>query len=92
VDNQYDLRGRAWIVLSASEGTPAFSSAPIDLQSWLLFARGDSKPTQEKLTFLTDPAARTESAHPRDFKIQAPGAPPIRPGADPGLVGPWSDP
>ena len=92
VGNQYDLLGRVWIVLSASEGTPAFSSAPTDLQSWLLFARGDSKPIQEKLKFLTDTAARTESAQPRDFKIQAAVAPPIRPGADPELVGPWSNP
>ena len=75
VGNQYDILGRVWIVLSASEGTPAFSSAATDLQSWLLFAPADSKPIQEKLTFLTDPTARTELAQPRDFKIQAPVAP-----------------
>ena len=90
--NQYDLLGRVWIVLSASEGTPAFLSAATDLQSWLLFAPGDSKPIQEKLTFLTGPAARKELAQPRDFKIQASVAPQNRPGADPELVGPWSSP
>ena len=53
--NQYDILGHVWIVPSASEGTPAFSSAATDLQSWLLFAPGDSKPIQEKLKFLTNP-------------------------------------
>jgi eukaryotic-like serine/threonine-protein kinase len=90
--NQYDILGRVWIVLSASEGTPAFSSAATDLQSWLLFAPGDSKPVQEKLKFLTDPMSRMELAQPHDFKIQAPDTLQIRPGADPELVGPWSNP
>ena len=92
VGNQYDMLGRVWIVLSASEGTPAFSNAATDLQSWSLFAPGDSKPTQEKLEFLTDPMARMSLAQPRDFRIQAPVASQIRPGADPELVGPWSNP
>ena len=90
--NQYDILGRAWIVPSASEGTPAFSSAATNLQSWLLFAPGDSKPIQEKLKFLTNPMSRMELAQPHEFKIQAPDTPQIRPGADPELVGPWSNP
>jgi eukaryotic-like serine/threonine-protein kinase len=92
VGNQYDLLGRVWIVLSASEGTPAFSNAATDLKSWSLFAPEDSQPIQEKLTFLTDPMARTELALPRDFRIQAPASRQISPGANPELVGPWSKP
>jgi eukaryotic-like serine/threonine-protein kinase len=92
VGNQYDILGRVWIVLSASEGTPAFSNAATDLQSWSLFAPGDSEPTQEKLEFLTDPMARMELTQPHDFKIQGPVARQIRPGASPELVGPWSNP
>ena len=92
VGNQYDILGRVWIVLSASEGTPAFSSAVTDLQSWLRFAPEDSKPIREKISFLTDPEARMKLTQPRDFKIQAPVTPQTRSGADPELVGPWSNP
>ena len=92
VGNQYEILGRVWIVLSASEGTPAFSSAATDLQSWLLFAPEDRNPIQDKLKFLTDVATRAKLAQPSAFKIQTSVAPQITPGADPELVGPWSNP
>ena len=50
--------GRVWIVLSAREGTPAFSTAVTDLQSWSHFAPGDHDLIQDKLKFLSDAAER----------------------------------
>jgi eukaryotic-like serine/threonine-protein kinase len=88
--NQYEILGRFWIVLSASDGTPAFLDAPTDVTSWLLFAPADNSPSPDKLKFLNNPTARTDSPRPRDFAIQDPIAPQIRAGADPKLVGPWS--
>ena len=73
--NQYDILGRSWIVLSASQGTPAFSTAVTDLDSWLRFTPDDSSPIRTKLKFLTDPAARSELPRPRDFAIEASGLP-----------------
>ena len=92
VGNQYNILGRVWIVLSAREGTPAISSAAIDLQSWLQFASGDRNTIQDKLKFLTDPKARTALDQPGDLRIQAPVGSQALPGADPALVGPWSKP
>ncbi len=88
--NQYDIFGHFWIVLSASEKTPSFLSTATDLQTWSRFAPEDRNPIGDKLNFLTNSAARTNSVPPRNFAIQAPVAPRIRPGADPELVGPWS--
>ncbi len=88
--NQYDILGRYWIVLSASEGTPAFSNAVTDLSSWLLFAPADSDSIAEKLTFVIDSKVRAKSLEPRNFTIQAPSLSRPRPGANPELVGPWS--
>ncbi len=71
--NQYDIHGRFWIVLSASEVTPAFSSSVTDLNSWVLFAPGDNKPIPNKLVFLNDPAVRAKSLQPRDYRDQNSG-------------------
>jgi len=91
--NQYDIRGRSWIVLSATEGNPAFSTGVIDLGSWLLsVANKDNNPIQAKLTYQTDPNSRSNPLRPRDFTIEASGPPETKPGADPGQVGPWSTP
>jgi hypothetical protein len=88
--NQYDILGRYWIVLLASEGTPAFSNTVIDLKSWLLFAAADIDSIADKLTFVIDPKVRAKSLQPRDFTIQPPALPRLIPGANPQLVGPWS--
>jgi eukaryotic-like serine/threonine-protein kinase len=90
-DNQYDILGRAWIVLSAREGTPAFSSDVTDRLSWSNFARGDSNPG-DKLKFLIDPKVRPAPTKPDDFAIHSSDAHQIKSGADPELVGPWSIP
>ena len=90
--NQYNILGRSWIVLSASEGTPAFSIAVSDLNSWLLFAPADANSIPDKLKFVIDPKVRAKSLQPRDFAIQAPDAPRVMPGANPQQVGPWSSP
>jgi len=88
--NQYDILGRFWMVLSASQGTP--ETAVTDLDSWLRVAAKDSEPIRDKLKYQTDPAARSAALRPRDFTIEASGPPQTKPGADPGKVGPWSSP
>jgi eukaryotic-like serine/threonine-protein kinase len=85
--NQYDILGKFWIVLSASQGTPASSIDIIDLESWRVATKDkDAIPT--KLEFLTDPAARSDSFQARDFAIKASATLQTKPGADPELVGP----
>jgi serine/threonine protein kinase len=90
--NQYDILGPTWIVLSASEGTPAFSVAATDLQGWSLFAPGDRDLIQDTLKFQSDFAVRTTLAKPSAYRIEGRIAPQLRPGADPELVGPWGAP
>ena len=90
--NQYDILGPVWIVLSASQGTPAFSSAVTDLKSWSHFAPADHDSIQDKVTFLSDAATPTKSAQPFTYKIQTPIGLQNKPGALPELVGPWSTP
>jgi hypothetical protein len=86
--NQYDILGRSWIVLSASQGTPALSINITDLESWLRVATTDKDAIPTKLEFLTEPSARSDSFQPRDFAIKTSGTPANKPGADPELVGP----
>ncbi len=90
--NQYDILGRVWIVLSAREGTPSFSTTITDLPGWQRFAPGDIKSIAAKLIFMTEPAARLESPQPGDFQVRASTALPTKPGASAELVGPWSNP
>ena len=85
--NQYDILGRSWIVPSARQGTS--ETAVTGLNSWLCVAIKDSEPVRSKLKYHTDPTARSTALRPRDFTIDAPHP---HPGADPGKVGPWSDP
>jgi len=89
--NQYDIFGRDWIVLSAHQGTPASSIAVNDLNSWLKVAE-ESDPIPAKLNYQTDPAKRSSQLQPRDFAIKNSGSPQNQPGANPDLVGPWSNP
>jgi hypothetical protein len=88
--NQYEILDRSWIVLSASQGTPAFTTAVTDLESWLRVNPNESKPIAAKLTYQVDRALRSKPARPRDFAIAAPLPPYTTPGADPDRVGPWS--
>ena len=70
--NQYNIHGPCWIVLSASEGTPALSTAATDLQSWLQVAAGDRDPIQNKLEFLTDLKERKATGRPRRLQNPTP--------------------
>jgi serine/threonine-protein kinase len=90
--NQYDILGRSWVVHSASQGTPAFTEAATDLESWLHTASDEKHPVRSKLKYQIDPSARSESLQPRDFAIEPQTQPQSHPGADPELVGPWSRP
>jgi hypothetical protein len=89
--NQYDIFGRDWIVLSAHQGTPAPSIAVNNLNSWLKVAE-ESDPIRAKLDYQTDPAKRSPQLQPRDFAIKNSGSLQNQPGANPDLVGPWSNP
>jgi len=90
--NQYDIFGRSWIVLSAHAGTPELSTAVDDLNSWLKAADKESNPIPSKLEYQTDPAKRSLRLQPRDFAIKNSESPQNQPGANPDLVGPWSNP
>jgi hypothetical protein len=80
--NQFEIRGRSWIVLS-KEGTPALSAGVTDLDSWSKFAVRESDPIRTALIYRTDPAARSDPLLPKDFAIISPNPP----GADPKQVG-----
>jgi eukaryotic-like serine/threonine-protein kinase len=89
--NQYDIVGRIWIVHSTA-GSPAFSTEITDLESWLRITPGEKNTIRSKLKYQIDPARRPASLRPHDFTIVAPAPPQTRPGANPLLVGPWSNP
>ena len=89
--NQYDILGRSWIVHS-TQGSPALSTDVTDLDSWLKFTDIEKEPIRSKLKYQIDPARRPASLRPHEFTIEAPAPPLSRPGADPVLVGPWSNP
>jgi eukaryotic-like serine/threonine-protein kinase len=89
--NQYDIHGPSWIVLQSREGTPAFSAETTDLDGWTRLFTEDTKPIRAKLKFRTDPTVRSGVIQPYDFAIEGSGLSQTRPGADPDLVGPWSD-
>ncbi len=83
--NQYDVRGKPWAVLSASE-TPAWPKGPTDLTSWLKIMP-EEDPLRGQIGFRIDPSAGSLSARPPDFTITNGGPKPT--GAEPGSVGPW---
>jgi eukaryotic-like serine/threonine-protein kinase len=89
--NQYDILGRTWIVHS-TEGSPAFSTGVTDLGSWLHITPGEKNTILSKLKYQVDPTKRPAPLRPRDFAIEAQAPPQSRPGANPALVGPWSNP
>jgi len=82
--NQYDIRGRAWIVLS-HDGTPELPDGPVDLASWRAkMLEVDSVPPPVRFVVPAD--SLSESPQPRDFGMADQDA--RTPGADPSLVGP----
>jgi serine/threonine-protein kinase len=87
--NQYDIRDRCWIVLSESHGTPTDSTAVTGLDSWSRVAR-ENEPIRAKLTYRTDPLARSGQLQPHDLAISHSGPLDHNPGANPELVGPRS--
>ncbi|HZW29112.1 MAG TPA: hypothetical protein VFF52_00290, partial [Isosphaeraceae bacterium] len=89
--NQYDIRGRAWIVPAAGSG-PVTATSPTDvtdLESWSKVAARESQPIRTTLVYRTDPAARADPLRPRDFAIADLGSASTAVGADPDQVGPW---
>jgi serine/threonine-protein kinase len=88
--NQFEILGRSWVVLSASQGTPALSSEVTDLESWARMVGQEIDPFRAKLTYHTDPATRSSSLQPKVFAVEGASHPGAKPGADPELVGPWS--
>jgi serine/threonine protein kinase len=89
--NQYDIRGRSWIVLHPSEGTPAFSSGATDLDGWSRLFTNDANPIRSKLKFVSGRPVRSALIQPYDFAIEGLGPSQTKPGADPELVGPWGN-
>jgi serine/threonine-protein kinase len=82
--NQYDIRGKSWVVLSA-EGMAELPDGPVDLASWRAkAAEQDSIPPPVR--FRVNPDSMSASPQPYDFAIIDPEVRP--PGADPNHVGP----
>jgi hypothetical protein len=89
--NHYDIVGPSWIVPSANQRIAASSASVTDLNGWSSIADRESNPVSAKLNFETDPAERSTQLMPRDFTIKESGPSRDKPGADPVLVGPWSN-
>ena len=95
--NQYDILGPFWIVLSASQGTPAFTMNVTDLDSWLRVATKENRPdpgqAQVPDRFLRPSdfeSADSAAARLRDRRVPRPPRTKQR-AADPlDQVGPWS--
>lgn len=90
-DNQYDVRGPAWVTLIATPGAAPVPrpEGPTDLVSWSRLA-GESRPVSPPARFATDPARLPDRPGPADFGIAVPSPHPL--GADPALVGPGALP
>ena len=82
--NQYDIRGKSWVVLSP-EGAPELPSGPTDMTSWSKLAK-ETDLLPPPIRFQSDPAALSQSPRPQDFGILGQGI--KRAGADPSQVGP----
>jgi hypothetical protein len=82
--NQYEIRGKPWIVLSA-DGDSELPDGPIDLASWRSKAV-EHEPVQPPVKFRAALESLPESPGPEDFAIVDPAIRP--PGADPARVGP----
>ena len=83
--NQYDIRGKAWVVLSP-RGTPELPDGPSDLASWRSNMK-ELEPFRPPIRFRTPPESLSDSSTPGDLAVidldvQTP------PGADPDKVGP----
>jgi hypothetical protein len=89
--NQYDIVGSSWIVPSANQKIGAALASVTDLNNWIRVVDKDSNPTSGKLNFQTDPRERSGQLQPRDFTIKDSGPFQGKPGANPELVGPWSN-
>jgi serine/threonine-protein kinase len=91
-DNHYEISRPAWIVLSASTGTPALSTGATDHASWSQIAPNDQNPILEKLKFAVDASTRPNGAQPFAYRILNSIHSKVASGADPDVVGPWSSP
>jgi serine/threonine-protein kinase len=85
--NQYDLRGKSWVVLSSRENGKELPGGPTDLVSWTKIGK-ETGTLLPPVKLHTDPSALSESPTPADFAVeeQSTGAA----GADPKQVGPES--
>jgi serine/threonine protein kinase len=82
-DNLYDVRGKAWVVLSP-QGSPELPDGPTDLDSWTKLV-DESTPLPPPAKFQIEPANLPESPSPRDLLVIGTERPV---GADPDRVGP----
>jgi|GEM_PF-995260 len=85
VGNQYDIRGKSWVVLSSVEPVRELPDGPTDLSSWSKIGT-ETEAVPPPVKFQTDPATLSESPRPADFAVQDQGA--LSLGADPKQVGP----
>ena len=86
--NQYDIRGKSWVLIGQGKETPAVPMAdgPTDLASWTKSLGDETDPVPPPVRFATDPPALSEHPEPRDFAVPDQAA--DSPGAAPAFVGP----
>ncbi|WP_422924139.1 protein kinase domain-containing protein [Singulisphaera sp. PoT] len=82
--NQYDVRGKSWVVTSRTEPGKELPDGPIDLASWSSLGAEDD-PAPPPLKFMTDPSSLPDTPQPADFSVVDQGA--HSAGADAKLVG-----
>jgi hypothetical protein len=88
--NHLEILGHSWIVLSASEGTSALSTAVTDVESWCKAVVREIAPIRTKLKHRIDSTQLSNELRPQDFAIVAPDSSLVKVGADPNQVGPWN--
>jgi eukaryotic-like serine/threonine-protein kinase len=86
--NEYDIRGKSWVMLAPAPGTPlvALPDAPTTLESWTQRLGSETSPVSPPVRFATEPSALPATPSPTDFALQDQRS--DSPGAAPEFVGP----
>ena len=90
--NQYDIRGKAWVMLTPAPGKPVapMADAPTTLESWTQRLGNETNPVSPPVRFATDASALPAKPSPADYAVQDQRS--NSPGAAPAFVGPGAKP
>jgi serine/threonine-protein kinase len=87
-DNQYEIRGKAWVQTGA-QGSPLapMQDGPTDLETWERKLGSEQSPRAAPVKFATEGASHSSHPSPTDFAVAGEGGK-ASVGADPAFVGP----